>query len=282
MALTLLFGMGEGKISNANFFYNKTRPFVVAHRGSSGQFPEHSLGAYSSAYFYGADYVELDLQITKDGHLVTNHDPCLKETTNVEEFPEFANRMGNYTFLPYTNVYSNDFLIHDFTLAELKILRRRMRYSTRNPYLNQDFQILTLDETIELMLDLNTKHPRTDIAMKVGLYMETKMYNFYLEEFGQDIALMTYDVLKKYNLNTVQKAEENLPIIIECFEKEALIEFGKVSDLPLVYLMFWKNPNVEYDLEEINQYAHGVGPQQEWIFMYKNESFSFESDSLFI
>lgn len=51
----------SAKLSNASFFYNKTRPLVLAHRGASGEFPEHTLGAYTSAYFYGADYVELDL-----------------------------------------------------------------------------------------------------------------------------------------------------------------------------------------------------------------------------
>lgn len=75
---------------------------------------------------HGADYVELDLQITKDGHLVTSHDPTLKDTTDVEDYEfMFGSRKGNYTFVPYTNVYNNDYLIKDFTLAELKMLRRK-------------------------------------------------------------------------------------------------------------------------------------------------------------
>ncbi len=52
------------KVSNAPFFYNKTRPLVLAHRGSSGSYPEHSLGTNTAAYVYEADYVELDLQIS--------------------------------------------------------------------------------------------------------------------------------------------------------------------------------------------------------------------------
>jgi glycerophosphoryl diester phosphodiesterase len=128
-AVAVLVDIINGKLSNAAFFYNKTRPLVLAHRGASGQFPEHTLGAYTSAYFYGADYVELDLQITKDGHIVTNHDPCLKETTNVELYhSKFGDRMGNWIFPPYDNVYTSDYLIHDFTLDELKLLRRKMRY----------------------------------------------------------------------------------------------------------------------------------------------------------
>jgi glycerophosphoryl diester phosphodiesterase len=77
-------------------------------------------------------------------------------------------------------VYNEDYLINDFTLSELKMLRRKMRYANRNQYLNQEFEILTLEETIELLLQLNEDQPRNDLSMKVGLYIETKMYNFYL------------------------------------------------------------------------------------------------------
>jgi len=104
------------------------------------QFPEHTIGSYSSAYYYGADFVELDIQITKDGHLVTSHDPTLKETTNVESFgSKWKSRENNYIFPPYDNVYVNDYLIHDFTLAELKLLRRKMRYWSRNQYFNDQY-----------------------------------------------------------------------------------------------------------------------------------------------
>jgi glycerophosphoryl diester phosphodiesterase len=48
-------------LTNATYFYNRAVPWVVAHRGASGIFPEHTLGAYSSAFFTGADWVEIDL-----------------------------------------------------------------------------------------------------------------------------------------------------------------------------------------------------------------------------
>jgi glycerophosphoryl diester phosphodiesterase len=134
LAATALFAsITAAKISNAAYFYNRTRPLVIAHRGASGQFPEHSVGSYSSAYYYGADYVEIDLQITQDGHIVTNHDPCLRTTTNVDQYDWlFGDRKSNYVFPPYTEIYTNDYLIHNFTLQELKQLRRKARYPTRN------------------------------------------------------------------------------------------------------------------------------------------------------
>jgi len=58
----------------------------VSHRGSSGTFPEHTEGAYTDCYFQGADFVELDVQLTKDGVLVINHDPTLKDTINIGDY----------------------------------------------------------------------------------------------------------------------------------------------------------------------------------------------------
>lgn len=77
-----------------------------------------------------------------------------------------------------------------------------------------------------MMFDLNRNQPRKDIDMKVGLYIETKMYNFYLDTYGIDIAEQLYTVLTRYDLQTVSKANAKLPIIVECFEPEALYKFA--------------------------------------------------------
>lgn len=209
------------------------------------QFPEHTLAAYTSAFYYGADYVELDLQVTKDNVLVISHDPVLKSTTNIDSYSWlFGKRKSTHTFMPYGTTEKDNYLINDFTVAELKMLRRKMRYPSRNQFLNSQFEIQTLDETIELLLTLNQDFPQTNRDMKVGLYIETKMYNFYKQERGVDIAELLYENLKKFDLETVEKSSKKLPIIFECFERESLEKFGTLSDLPMVYLMFWQNSNV--------------------------------------
>ena len=76
---------------------------------------------------------------------------------------------------------------------------------------------MTLEDTIELLLSLNKNFPKHDRKHKVGLYIETKMYDFYLSR-GIDHAQLLYNVLKKYDLETVEKASKKLPIIVECFE----------------------------------------------------------------
>ena len=147
----------------------------------------------------------------------------MKEVSNIEEhLDEYKDRMVNVSFpLPYNNTYLNDFLIHDFTLAELKKLKKIQRYSQRNQMLNGIFDFMTLDETVELMFKMNKEHPHVGRKYPVGLYIETKMYNFYKDR-GFDSAEMVINTLKKHGLDSVEKSTNTIPIILECFEKESL------------------------------------------------------------
>src|SRR2546423_3386481 len=65
-----------------------SRKLLIAHRGASAYAPEHTLESYQLALKQGADFVEQDLQITRDGVLVCLHDLTLERTTNVKDlFP---------------------------------------------------------------------------------------------------------------------------------------------------------------------------------------------------
>jgi glycerophosphoryl diester phosphodiesterase len=68
------------------------RPVVIAHRGASGERPEHTLEAYRVAIAEGADFIEPDLVMTKDGHMVARHENEISGTTDVAAHPEFAAR----------------------------------------------------------------------------------------------------------------------------------------------------------------------------------------------
>src|ERR1700744_2358757 len=70
----------------------KKRPLAIAHRGASGERPEHTLMGYKLAIAEGADFIEPDLVPTKDGHLVVRHEPEIGGTTDVASRPEFADR----------------------------------------------------------------------------------------------------------------------------------------------------------------------------------------------
>src|ERR1700710_2391616 len=66
------------------------RPLVIAHRGASGYRPEHSAAAYDLAFELGADFVEPDVVVTRDGVLVVRHENEISGTTDVAGHPEFA------------------------------------------------------------------------------------------------------------------------------------------------------------------------------------------------
>ena len=230
LILALAFYAASALHTDVWYVRNRTRPLVVSHRGACGIIPEHTLKAYETAYFENTDFNELDLQVSKDGHLVVSHNPCMKETTNVDEFTQYHSRRRNITFEINNSKFTNDYLINDFTFDEIKALKSRSRYDSRNPTFNFLWGPVELREVIEQHLVLNKERPRSHL---VGLYIETKMVSFYAER-GIDIAKMLHEELKKYGLDTAKNASATLPIIIESFEKESLKYFAKETDLPCV------------------------------------------------
>ncbi|MGM8851021.1 glycerophosphodiester phosphodiesterase [Salinicola halophyticus] len=127
---------------------------VIAHRGASYQAPESTRPAYLLARDLGVDYLELDLQRTKDGVLVAVHDNTLGRNTNVAEvFPDRA-----------------DAPVSSFTLDELKQLDAGSWFNASYPDRARDsysgLEILTLDEVIDIA-EGGDNHP--------GLYIETKV-----------------------------------------------------------------------------------------------------------
>lgn len=67
-------------------------PLVIAHRGASGERPEHTRAAYELAIAQGAHVIEPDLVMSRDGALIVRHENEIGGTTDVAERPEFASR----------------------------------------------------------------------------------------------------------------------------------------------------------------------------------------------
>ena len=102
------------------------RKINVAHRGASAYAPEHTLAAYDLAITQGADFVEQDLAVTKDGVLICLHDPSLARTTDVEQrFPDRS------TTVTLEGRQRRVWLANDFTLAEIKTLDAGSWFSER-------------------------------------------------------------------------------------------------------------------------------------------------------
>lgn len=142
-------------------------PLVIAHAGASGYLPEHTLGAYELAIDMGANYLEVDLYLSKDGELVAMHDPTLNRTTNVVSM--FASRNGAYR-------------VSDFTLQELKsltVLPVNGAKATRagfTPTSADPWRIPTLREVMALVARLQRLG-----SSEIGLYVELKQSGALIE-----------------------------------------------------------------------------------------------------
>ena len=76
------------------------RPLVIAHRGSSGVLPEHTIEAYQRAISDGADVIECDITLSRDLVPVCLHEETLQVTTDVADRPQFSSRRRTITISP--------------------------------------------------------------------------------------------------------------------------------------------------------------------------------------
>jgi glycerophosphoryl diester phosphodiesterase len=140
---------------------------VIAHRGASALRPEHTLAAYAQGIADGADFIEPDLVMTRDGALVARHENAIGDTTDVAAHPEFASRRARKTI---DGEARDGWFVEDFTLAELKTLRARERLpALRGTRFDGQFPIPTLEEIVALAAAEATARGRS-----VGLIPEIK------------------------------------------------------------------------------------------------------------
>ncbi len=255
---------------------------VIAHRGASALRPEHTLAAYQKAIDDGADIIEPDLVITKDGVLVARHenaiailnaDGSLKEaTSNVADKPEFKDRLRTKTI---DGVSIRGWFIEDFTLAELKTLRARERIPAVRPAnvaFNDQFEIPTLQEVIDLAKAQTAAKGRT-----IGIIPETK-HPSYFQSIGLPLEPALLAVLEKNGWN-----HREAPVIVQSFEVANLKAIAQKSTVRLVQLINSSGRPWDFvqegaantrgyadmataeGLKEIARYAYAVGPYKEWV-----------------
>lgn len=257
-------------------------PLVIGHRGgANGYLPEHTLEAYALGIELGADYVEPDLVVTKDGHLIARHEPDLSATTNVATLPQFAARRRTVMLdgVPVTG-----FFAHDFTLAEIRQLRALQPMAERDQGFNGRFTIPTLDEVIDLV-----KRKSAHTGRRIGIYPETKHPTYH-----QGIGLALEDRL----LAALTRAGWNhrdAPVFIQSFETANLRYLRSRTQVKLVQLVDADGVNPDgslalnrpfdkpYDwvvsgrpglfsdlltpagLAEVRSYADGIGPWKPYL-----------------
>ncbi len=205
------------------------RPIVIAHRGASGYVPEHTLTSYFIAVQQGADYIEPDLVISKDGVLIARHENEISGTTNVAAHPEFATRK---TTKLIDGQQVEGWFTEDFTLAELKTLRARERLPQLRPAntrFDNQFEIPTFEEVLSLVRSLE-RMCGPDMP-RIGVYPETK-HPSYFRGIGLPLEGSLLRTLKRWGYRG-----KDAPIFIQSFEVGNLQALRKKTQLPLVQLM---------------------------------------------
>jgi glycerophosphoryl diester phosphodiesterase len=235
----------------------RPRPIVIGHRGASGERPEHTPMAYRLAVEQGADFIEPDLCITKDGHLVARHENEIGGTTDVGARAEFA---GRKTTKVIDGQSISGWFTEDFTLAEIKTLRARERLPQLRPantaYDGQE-AIPTFDEVCAIARD-----------MGVGVYPEMK-HPTYFASVGFDFPGLMAEALTRNRLTG-----KDAKVFVQCFEVGPLKALRPLIKARLVQLVDSEGspadlPGLKYadmvtadGLKAIAAYADGVGPDK--------------------
>ena len=215
-------------------------PIVIGHRGASGYRPEHTLAGYSLAIDLGADFIEPDLVLTKDGHMVARHEPMIGATTDVASHPEFANRKKTRMVdgFPVT-----DWFVTDFTLAEIKTLRAKQTRGRDKQY-DGKFKIPALNEVIALAKYKSWKTGRT-----IGIYPEIKHSTYHASVKGDDgKTLFGKNYFEDKLLKKLHSSYGNsacAPVFIQSFEVSNLQYLSRKTNIKLVQLIDAEDVNAD-------------------------------------
>jgi len=195
---------------------------IIAHRGASAYSADNTLAAYEMAVNMGADYIEIDLQMTKDGKLVALHD-------SVITFHNAKQAVSDVTF--------EDIQLH---------------------YPGKDFEKNHLNYTLPSFDELRIVHLE-EILLHFGdsinYYIELKSPNMY-----PGIEEEVLKQLNTYNL--LNREDRIPKVIIQSFDEESLKEVFKMEpSIPLIKLYkFDKDAKLtKKELKSLTQYASGVG-----------------------
>jgi glycerophosphoryl diester phosphodiesterase len=232
----------------------RPRPLIIAHRGASGERPEHTAMAYRLAVEEGADFIEPDLVMSKDGALLIRHENEIGGTTDVASKPEFAARK---TTKVVDGQKIEGWFAEDFTLAELKSLRARERLPDVRPksaFFDGREPMLTFQEIVDLARAESRRTGRT-----IGVYPEMKHPTF-LKSVGLDIEDALVAALKKNDLDS-----KAAPVFVQCFEPGPLRSIRPKTKARLVFLTSGENEAARAmltpsGLKDLATYVDGLGP----------------------
>lgn len=234
-----------------------TQKIVIAHRGASGYLPEHTLASKSMAYAMGADFVEQDVVLTKDGVPVVLHDVHLDTVTNVATmYPDRARDDGRFYTIDFRLREIRNLNVHERT----DLATNQPVYPARFPPGKSHFHVPTLAEEIELIQGLNVS-----TRQEIGIYPELKSPAWHRQQ-GYDISRVVLDVLNAYGYKTSDDK-----IYVQCFDAQETLRLRVElkTKLKLVQLIGENNRHEaqtdfdhlrsEHGIAEIAEYANAIG-----------------------
>ncbi len=241
------------------------KDIVIAHRGSTYWTPEETEPAFLWARNIGADYLELDAQLTKDNVLIAFHDDDLSRTTNIADvFPERINSG-----------------INEFTLKELRTLDAGSWFNKKNPdRARKSFtglKIMTLKDVVMIAEGFRIKKENgkpikelvngkwngkyiyekdpNDYGNRPGIYVETKHPKLNSEAIlAKEITDYSWNIntnpkVIKISKGKVAIANTKARLILQSFSPESIMQLEKyLPNIPKCFLL-WK-PDMKGDLED--------------------------------
>lgn len=235
-------------------------PIIIGHRGASGERPEHTRAAYELAIEQGADYIEPDLVMSKDGILMVRHENEISQTTNVATKRQFAAR---FTTKVIDGQEISGWFTEDFTYNELKTLRAKERLPelrNRNRDYDNEFSIMSFQELLKFVQLMERRTGRV-----IGVYPELK-HPSYFKSIG-----LPQDQLLVKQLNSFGYRDASDAIFIQSFEVGTLETLSEATDIRLIQLIGGEGtppdrPNLNFSdmvtaagLRRIARYADGIG-----------------------
>jgi glycerophosphoryl diester phosphodiesterase len=238
------------------------RPVVIGHRGAPAYRPEHTAASFDLAIDLGAEVIEPDVVVSRDGVLVVRHESELSLSTDVATRPDFADRRGTREI---DGTRCAGWFAEDFTIAELRTLRAIERMPEIRP-LNTSydgrFGILTLAEVIELA------RTRSTPSRQIRVLAELK-HPGWSTEHGLPMAELVAEELRR-----LDATRAGGPVMVQSFEAAVLRDLrARLGENGPEMVQLIEN-DAEGDrmvtpagLREISTYAQAIAPSFERILL---------------
>jgi glycerophosphoryl diester phosphodiesterase len=218
---------------------------IIAHRGASGYRPEHTLDGYALAAAQGADVLEPDLLMSRDGVLFARHDLGLARSTDIAARPELASRKREVAGV-------SDWWIGDFSAAELDNLFATQPFPQRGNLYDGRLVVPRFSMVLDLLTSLSAQCGRN-----LCLYPELKNPEYFLALGLDPVAALHAELAARNLLGPAS------PIWLQCFDHGVLRLAHERCGNPCFALLDSVPANpAERDamLQELARWAAGIAP----------------------